>query len=97
MRRQAGEQDQGPLETFGVMFGNRVGGFKRRAGDVIRGELAVEDADLKRADLQRHIHRLGVLVEQADILFHQIQREGDIARAVQDQLAFGFMHEKISA
>src|SRR6056297_3959210 len=56
-------------------------------------DAVLEDADQQRADLKRHIRRLGDLVEQADILFYQVHREGDIARAVQDQLAFGFMHE----
>lgn len=29
------------LKTFGVMFGKRVGGFERRATQIIAGELAV--------------------------------------------------------
>lgn len=32
---------RGLLKTFGVMFGKRVGGFKRRAEEIIEGELAV--------------------------------------------------------
>ena len=32
---------RGLLKTFGVMFGKRVGGFRRRAEEIIEGELAV--------------------------------------------------------
>lgn len=32
---------RGLLKTFGVMFGKRVGGFKRRAEEIIEDELAV--------------------------------------------------------
>lgn len=32
---------RGLLKTFGIMFGKRVGGFKRRAEEIIEGELAV--------------------------------------------------------
>lgn len=32
---------RGLLKTFGVLFGKRVGGFMRRAEEIIAGELAV--------------------------------------------------------
>lgn len=32
---------RGLLKTFGILFGKRVGGFARRAEEIIRGELAV--------------------------------------------------------
>ncbi|MEL6980497.1 MAG: transposase, partial [Pseudomonadota bacterium] len=32
---------RGLLKTFGVMFGKRVGGFMRRAEEILRGELAL--------------------------------------------------------
>ena len=41
MRVKLENEIRGLLKTFGVMFGKRVGGFKRRAEEVIRGELAV--------------------------------------------------------
>lgn len=34
-------QIRGLLKTFGIMFGKRVGGFKRRAEEIIEGELAI--------------------------------------------------------
>ena len=41
MRVKLKNEIRGLLKTFGVMFGKRVGGFKRRAEEIIRGELAV--------------------------------------------------------
>jgi transposase len=41
MRVKLENEIRGLLKTFGVMFGKRVGGFKRRAEEIIRGELAV--------------------------------------------------------
>ena len=41
MRVRLENEIRGLLKTFGVMFGKRVGGFKRRAEEIIRGELAV--------------------------------------------------------
>ena len=41
MRVKLENEIRGLLTTFGVMFGKRVGGFKRRAEEIIRGELAV--------------------------------------------------------
>ena len=41
MRVKLENEIRGLLKTFGVMFGKRVCGFKRRAGEIIRGELAV--------------------------------------------------------
>ena len=35
------EDDAGLLKTFGVLFGKRVGGFMRRAEEIMAGELAV--------------------------------------------------------
>src|SRR5690606_22105757 len=31
---------RGLLKTFGVMFGKKAGGFTRRAGEIVTGELA---------------------------------------------------------
>lgn len=41
MRVKLENEIRGLLKTFGVMFGRRVGGFKRRAEEIIEGELAV--------------------------------------------------------
>lgn len=41
MRVKLENEIRGLLKTFGVMFGKRVGGFKRRAEEIIRSELAV--------------------------------------------------------
>lgn len=41
MRVRLENEIRGLLKTFGIMFGKRVGGFKRRAEDVIERELAV--------------------------------------------------------
>jgi transposase len=41
MRVKLENEIRGLLKTFGVMFGKRVGGFKRRAEEIIEGELAV--------------------------------------------------------
>jgi transposase len=41
MRVRLENEIRGLLKTFGVMFGKRVGGFKRRAEEIIAGELAV--------------------------------------------------------
>jgi transposase len=41
MRVRLENEIRGLLKTFGVMFGKRVGGFKRRAEEIIQGELAV--------------------------------------------------------
>ncbi len=41
MRVRLENETRGLLKTFGIMFGKRVGGFGRRAEEIIRGELAV--------------------------------------------------------
>lgn len=41
MRVKLENEIRGLLKTFGIMFGKRVGGFKRRAEEIITGELAV--------------------------------------------------------
>lgn len=41
MRVRLENEIRGLLKTFGVMFGKRVGGFKRRAQEIIEKELAV--------------------------------------------------------
>ncbi|ETX09717.1 transposase [Roseivivax halodurans JCM 10272] len=41
MRVKLENEIRGLLKTFGVMFGKRVGGFKRRAEEIIREELSV--------------------------------------------------------
>lgn len=41
MRVKLENEIRGLLKTFGVMFGKRVGGFKRRADEIIKGDLAV--------------------------------------------------------
>jgi len=41
MRVKLENEIRGLLKTFGIMFGKRVGGFKRRAEAIIEGELAV--------------------------------------------------------
>lgn len=41
MRVRLENEIRGLLKTFGVMFGKRVGGFKRRAEEIIERELAV--------------------------------------------------------
>ena len=41
MRIKLENEIRGLLKTFGIMFGKRVGGFKRRAEEIIAGELAV--------------------------------------------------------
>ncbi len=41
MRVRLENEIRGLLKTFGVMFGKRCGGFKRRAEEIIAGELAV--------------------------------------------------------
>ena len=41
MRVRLENEIRGLLKTFGIMFGKRVGGFKRRAEEIIEGELAV--------------------------------------------------------
>jgi hypothetical protein len=41
MRVKLENEIRGLLKTFGIMFGKRVGGFKRRAEEIIEGELAV--------------------------------------------------------
>lgn len=41
MRVRLENEVRGLLKTFGVMFGKRVGGFKRRAEEIISGELSV--------------------------------------------------------
>lgn len=41
MRVRLENEIRGLLKTFGMMFGKRVGGFRRRAEEIITGELAV--------------------------------------------------------
>ena len=41
MRVKLENEIRGLLKTFGIMFGKRVGGFKRRAEEIISGELAI--------------------------------------------------------
>ncbi|WP_395818425.1 IS110 family transposase [Devosia sp.] len=41
MRVRLENEVRGLLKTFGVMFGKRVGGFKRRAEEIISGDLSV--------------------------------------------------------
>lgn len=41
MRVKLENEIRGLLKPFGIMFGKRVGGFKRRAEEIIEGELAV--------------------------------------------------------
>lgn len=41
MRVKLENEIRGLLKTFGIMFGKRVGGFRRRAEEIIEGELAV--------------------------------------------------------
>jgi transposase len=41
MRVRLENEIRGLLKTFGIMFGKRVGGFKRRAEEIIEGDLAV--------------------------------------------------------
>lgn len=41
MRVRLENEIRGLLKTFGVMFDKRVGGFKRRAEEIVRGELAL--------------------------------------------------------
>jgi transposase len=41
MRVRLENEIRGLLKTFGIMFGKRVGGFKRRAEEIIQRELAV--------------------------------------------------------
>lgn len=41
MRVRLENEIRGLLKTFGVMFGKRVGGFRRRAEEIIAGELVV--------------------------------------------------------
>jgi transposase len=41
MRVKIENEIRGLLKTFGVIFGKRVGGFRRRAEEIIEGELAV--------------------------------------------------------
>ncbi|WP_223275042.1 transposase [Tateyamaria sp. syn59] len=41
MRVRLENEIHGLLKTFRVMLGKRVGGFKRRAEEIVRGELAV--------------------------------------------------------
>lgn len=41
MRVRLENEIRGLLKTFGVMFGKRVGGFKRRAEEIVQGELAM--------------------------------------------------------
>ena len=41
MRVRLENEIRGLLKTFGIMFGKRVGGFKKRAEEVIAGDLAI--------------------------------------------------------
>ena len=41
MRVRLENEIRGLLKTFGIMFGKRVGGFRRRAEEILEGELAV--------------------------------------------------------
>ncbi len=41
MRVRLENEIRGLLKTFGVMFGKRVGGFRRRAEEIVRGELTM--------------------------------------------------------
>lgn len=41
MRVRLENEIRGLLKTFGVLFGKRVGGFKRRAEEIIEGELSI--------------------------------------------------------
>lgn len=41
MRVRLENEIRGLLKTFGVIFGKRVGGFKRRAGEILDKELSV--------------------------------------------------------
>lgn len=41
MRVKLENEIRGLLKTFGIMFGKRVGGFRRRAEEIIEGELAI--------------------------------------------------------
>jgi len=41
MRVKLENEIRGLLKSFGIMFGKRVGGFKRRAEEIIEGELAL--------------------------------------------------------
>jgi transposase len=50
MRIKLENEIRGLLKTFGIMFGKRVGGFKRRAEEIIQGDLAV--ASGTRANLR---------------------------------------------
>lgn len=54
MRVRLENEIRGPLKTFGIMFGKRVGGFKRRAEGIIERELDVAPRacpDLQGADV----------------------------------------------
>ena len=69
-------------------------------GDHSRARTArsvVEDVDQERTQLERHVVAVGDRLEQADVLLHEVHREVDVARAVEDYLAFGFVHERVSA
>ena len=70
MRVRLENEIRGLLKTFGVMFGKRVGGFSRRAEEIVRGELAMApelipifDALIKaRHDILAHIAALDVRI-----------------------------------
>ena len=55
-----------------------------------------ENLDHQRRDLERHGSLVGDLLEQADVLQHEVHAEGDVARAVEDHLAFRLVHEGIA-
>ena len=89
LRREAGGED------------GQARGVLQPADDVGRqfparhnGQSVIEDLANERRDLQRHAVALGDALEKAHILFHQVHGEGNIARAVQDDLAFGHMAER---
>src|SRR5256886_16449185 len=73
------------------------------APDDVRGELALavaartvpEYAEHQRGELQRHLVVPGECLEQSHVLDDQIHGEVDVAAAVEDDLRFGLVHERV--
>src|ERR1700733_12101158 len=55
-----------------------------------------EDVEHQRREFERYLVIARQLVEQADVLDHQVHGEIDIAAAIQNHLRFGLVHERVA-
>ena len=89
-RREAGRGDRQPgrlLEPADDLVGPLPA--------AVAGSAVAEDVDHQRVQFEGHLVALGDGLEQADVLEHEVDREPDVARPVQDQLALGLVREQL--